>query len=242
MITQINNDTLFLIININFLVELQSILFTATGAILHIVAGSVIVYDWRQYHGKYAYVYNNATYASKQYLDMLISGAVFTFVNALVFTGDIIYTIKYSQDTPKPYSNVAYIKCPVVTGTSYIRERLPQIGRLDKRISLKSIRAKRIPFTARSFPPLQEESYSAEQIWLSQMGYSNFRCYESSSKSSRPDKILFIFQHSPLSTRYTQTDDIPTFSSCEGKKQWPSHFWMMELYVPYLKHFRPLFD
>ncbi|XP_011497762.1 PREDICTED: uncharacterized protein LOC105362110 [Ceratosolen solmsi marchali] len=72
-----------------------SVLFSATGTILHIVAGSVVIHNWRKLHSNYAYVYNNNTYASKQYADMLIAGAFFTFVDALVFAVDVFFTIKY---------------------------------------------------------------------------------------------------------------------------------------------------
>ncbi|OXU25702.1 uncharacterized protein LOC100679946 [Nasonia vitripennis] len=72
-----------------------SVLFSATGAIMHIVAGSVIIHNWRKLHGNYAYIYNSNTYPSKQYQDMLIAGAFFTFVDALVFAVDVFFTIKY---------------------------------------------------------------------------------------------------------------------------------------------------
>lgn len=74
---------------------LQSVLFSATGAILHVVAGSVIIHNWRKLHGNYAYIYNSNTYPSKQYQDMLIAGSFFTFVDALVFAVDVFFTIKY---------------------------------------------------------------------------------------------------------------------------------------------------
>ncbi|XP_015439247.1 PREDICTED: uncharacterized protein LOC107194183 [Dufourea novaeangliae] len=70
------------------------IIFTSVGALLHIVAGSVIVYNWNKIMGPY--YNNNEFYPSKQYMDMFISGAVFTFVNALVFIVDIVLTIRYS--------------------------------------------------------------------------------------------------------------------------------------------------
>lgn len=72
------------------------ILFTSVGAFLHIVAGSLLVHNWRMIHGPYYQIYNNEIYPSKQYMDMLISGAVFTFVNAAVFVVDILLIIKFS--------------------------------------------------------------------------------------------------------------------------------------------------
>ncbi|XP_012145752.1 uncharacterized protein LOC105663129 [Megachile rotundata] len=69
------------------------ILFASMGALLHVVAGAVIVYDWRKPMGPY---YNNELYPSKQYLDMFISGAVFTFVDALVFVIEIVFIIRTS--------------------------------------------------------------------------------------------------------------------------------------------------
>ncbi|CAK9816976.1 hypothetical protein ANTQUA_LOCUS9187 [Anthophora quadrimaculata] len=70
------------------------IIFSTVGALLHIVAGSVIVYNWRKILGPY--YSNNEFYPSKQYMDMFISGAVFTFVNAVVFTLEVFFTIKIS--------------------------------------------------------------------------------------------------------------------------------------------------
>ncbi|XP_014237027.1 uncharacterized protein LOC106659155 [Trichogramma pretiosum] len=72
-----------------------SLLFTGVGTILHLVAGSLMVHNWRKLHSNYAYVYNDNTYASKQYADMLIAGSFFTFVDALVFGVDVFYTIRY---------------------------------------------------------------------------------------------------------------------------------------------------
>ena len=71
------------------------ILFGSVGALLHIVAGSVIVYNWRKILGPF-YNSNNELYPSKQYMDMFISGAVFTFVDALVFVIEIIVIIRCS--------------------------------------------------------------------------------------------------------------------------------------------------
>ncbi|XP_053975165.1 uncharacterized protein LOC128874411 [Hylaeus volcanicus] len=71
------------------------IMFASVGALLHIVAGSVIVYNWRKIVGPY--YSNNEFYPSKQYMDMFISAAVFTFVNALVFIVEVILTIRYSS-------------------------------------------------------------------------------------------------------------------------------------------------
>ncbi|KAM0728058.1 hypothetical protein ACS0PU_005527 [Formica fusca] len=74
------------------------ILFAFVGAIMHLVAGSLMVHNWRHMNGSsHHYVYNNEIYASKQYVDMLISAAVFTFVNAVVFVVEIIAIIKWSS-------------------------------------------------------------------------------------------------------------------------------------------------
>ncbi|XP_070149013.1 uncharacterized protein [Polyergus mexicanus] len=73
------------------------IMFAFVGAIMHLVAGSLMVHNWRQMNNSYHYVYNNEIYASKQYMDMLISAAVFTFVNAVVFVVEIIAIIKWSS-------------------------------------------------------------------------------------------------------------------------------------------------
>ncbi|XP_017794728.1 PREDICTED: uncharacterized protein LOC108576283 [Habropoda laboriosa] len=70
------------------------IIFATVGALLHIVAGSVIVYNWKKILGPY--YNNNEFYPSKQYMDMFISGAVFTFVNALVFILEVFFIIKVS--------------------------------------------------------------------------------------------------------------------------------------------------
>lgn len=71
-------------------------MFAAVGAFMHVVAGSLMVHNWRQMIGPYNYVYNNEIYPSKQYTDMLISAAVFTFVNAVVFVAEIIAVIRYA--------------------------------------------------------------------------------------------------------------------------------------------------
>lgn len=71
------------------------ILFSSVGALLHVVAGSVIVYNWRKIQGPY--YHNNEFYPSKQYMDMFISGAVFTFANAAVFLAEIFCLIKFSS-------------------------------------------------------------------------------------------------------------------------------------------------
>lgn len=63
---------------------------------MHVVAGSLMVHNWRNIDGRYYYMYNNEIYPSKMYMDMLISAAVFTFVNAAVFITEIIATIRYS--------------------------------------------------------------------------------------------------------------------------------------------------
>lgn len=71
------------------------ILFASMGAFLHVVAGSLLVHNWRKIHGPYSEMFNNEIYPSKQYMDMLISGAVFTFLNAAVFTAEVFLVIKY---------------------------------------------------------------------------------------------------------------------------------------------------
>lgn len=76
------------------LLWLQLVIFSSVGALLHIVAGSVIVYNWRKILGPY---YNNEFRPSKQYMDMFISGAVFTFANAVVFILEVFFIIKFSS-------------------------------------------------------------------------------------------------------------------------------------------------
>ncbi|KAK9307417.1 hypothetical protein QLX08_002229 [Tetragonisca angustula] len=95
----------FLIINALFIIcqlmgdripKRTLIVFSSVGALLHIVAGSIIVYNWRKILGPY--YNNNGYYPSKQYMDMFISGAVFTFVNAVVFFLEVFFII-YSKST-----------------------------------------------------------------------------------------------------------------------------------------------
>lgn len=71
-------------------------MFTAIGGFLFIVAGSLIVHDWRKFRGSYVQISNNAVFPSKQYMDMMISAAVFTFVDAVVFILDIFVTYQYT--------------------------------------------------------------------------------------------------------------------------------------------------
>lgn len=75
------------------------ILFASLGAILHIVAGSLIVHNWRTIQKPYYHMQNNELYPSKQYMDMLISSAVFVFINALTFVVEICLIVKYSTRT-----------------------------------------------------------------------------------------------------------------------------------------------
>lgn len=70
-------------------------MFATVGAFMHVVAGSLMVHNWRQMNGPHYYTYNNETHPSKQYMDMLISAAVFTFVNAAVFVAEIIAVVRY---------------------------------------------------------------------------------------------------------------------------------------------------
>ena len=96
----------FLIINTLFIIchllgdkipKRTLILFSSVGALLHIVAGGVIVYDWKK--TMRPYYSNNELYPSKQYMDMFISGAVFTFLNALVFIIEVVFIIRNSTKT-----------------------------------------------------------------------------------------------------------------------------------------------
>lgn len=75
------------------------ILFASVGAFLHVVAGSLLVHNWRKIHGPYNHMYNNEIYPSKQYMDMLISGAVFTFLEAAIFTAEVFLLMKYSRNS-----------------------------------------------------------------------------------------------------------------------------------------------
>ncbi|KAL6254688.1 hypothetical protein P5V15_013995 [Pogonomyrmex californicus] len=72
------------------------LMFASVGAFMHIVAGSLMVHNWRHMNGPYYYMYNNEIHPSKQYMDMLISAAVFTFVNAAVFLAEIIAIVRYA--------------------------------------------------------------------------------------------------------------------------------------------------
>jgi len=76
---------------------LQLLMFASVGAFMHVVAGSLMVHNWRNMNGPYYYVHNNEIHPSKQYMDMLISSAVFTFVNAALFITEIIAIIRYSS-------------------------------------------------------------------------------------------------------------------------------------------------
>lgn len=74
------------------------LLFASVGVCMHVVAGSLMVHNWRKMNGSYYYVHNNEIHPSKQYMDMLISAAVFTFVNAAIFVAEIISLIRYSKE------------------------------------------------------------------------------------------------------------------------------------------------
>ena len=71
-------------------------IFSTLGALFHIIAASLIVHNWRKLNGGFIQAYNNEVYASKQYLDMLISGAFFTFLEATIFVFDVFLTFRYS--------------------------------------------------------------------------------------------------------------------------------------------------
>lgn len=75
------------------------ILFSSLGTILHIVAGSLIIHNWRNISRPHYHLQNNELYPSKQYMDMLLSSAVFVFLNVLAFVGEIFFTLKYSSKT-----------------------------------------------------------------------------------------------------------------------------------------------
>ncbi|CAL7933106.1 unnamed protein product [Xylocopa violacea] len=91
-------NTLFIICQImgDKIPKRTLIMFSSVGALLHVVAGSIIVYNWKKILDPY---YNNELYPSKQYMDMFISGAVFTFINAVVFILEIFFIIKISTKT-----------------------------------------------------------------------------------------------------------------------------------------------
>ncbi|KAF7405779.1 hypothetical protein HZH68_005148 [Vespula germanica] len=75
------------------------IIFSSLGAILHIVAGSLIIHNWRTIQRPYYHMQNNELYPSKQYMDMLISSAIFVLINALTFVAEIFLILKYSTRT-----------------------------------------------------------------------------------------------------------------------------------------------
>ncbi|XP_033215853.1 uncharacterized protein LOC117172156 [Belonocnema kinseyi] len=72
-----------------------SVIFSTVGALFHIIAASLMVHNWRKLQGSGGIQYNNEVYGSKQYLDMLISGAVFTFLTFATFVVDIVLTFRY---------------------------------------------------------------------------------------------------------------------------------------------------
>ncbi|XP_043281947.1 uncharacterized protein [Venturia canescens] len=95
----------YLIINTLFIIshalgdkipKRMSIMFSSLGSLLHIVAGSVLVHNWRKRMNQFIDYQNNAIHMSKQYNDMLISASVFTFLNAAVFAFDIFLSMRYS--------------------------------------------------------------------------------------------------------------------------------------------------
>ncbi|XP_043471697.1 uncharacterized protein LOC122504587 [Leptopilina heterotoma] len=95
----------FLIINTIFLIfhailgeripKRLAMMFTTVGCLFHIIAASLIVHNWRKMQGALISTYNNETYGSKQYLDMLISGGVFAFVTFAAFVAEAFVTIRY---------------------------------------------------------------------------------------------------------------------------------------------------
>ncbi|XP_034934510.1 uncharacterized protein [Chelonus insularis] len=95
----------YLLINVLFLIgyvlgdripKRTLIMFSTVGCAMHIAAASVMVHTWRKAMGSYLDFHNNAIHSSKQYNDMILSGAFFTFVNAAVLGADVFLTIKYS--------------------------------------------------------------------------------------------------------------------------------------------------
>ncbi|XP_014216717.1 uncharacterized protein LOC106645383 [Copidosoma floridanum] len=75
--------------------KITALLFTGLGTIMHLIAGGLMFHNWKKLNGNYAYVYNNHTFGSKLYLDMLISSTAITFINGLLFAGDVFVTVKY---------------------------------------------------------------------------------------------------------------------------------------------------
>ncbi|KAK2585072.1 hypothetical protein KPH14_008587 [Odynerus spinipes] len=94
-------NTLFVICHLlgDRLPKRTMILFSSLGAILHVVAGSLIVHNWRNIQRPHYNLHNDELYPSKQYMDMLISSAVFVLLNVLAFVGEIFFTLKYSTKT-----------------------------------------------------------------------------------------------------------------------------------------------
>lgn len=95
----------FLIINTIFIIfhailgeripKRLAMMFTTVGCLFHIIAASLIIHNWRKMQGGLISTYNNETYGSKQYLDMLVSGGVFTFITFAAFVADAFVTIRY---------------------------------------------------------------------------------------------------------------------------------------------------
>ncbi|KAK1130091.1 hypothetical protein K0M31_019775 [Melipona bicolor] len=71
------------------------LVFSSVGAQMHLVAGGIIVYNWKRIYGRFGN--NNEAYPSKQYMDMFISGAVFTFVNGIVLFLEVCVIIHLSK-------------------------------------------------------------------------------------------------------------------------------------------------
>lgn len=71
-------------------------MFASVGAFMHVVAGSLMVHNWRKMNNSFYFAHNNVLQPSKQYMDMLVSAAVFTFVNAALFVAELVATIRYS--------------------------------------------------------------------------------------------------------------------------------------------------
>ncbi|XP_044008908.1 uncharacterized protein LOC122852878 [Aphidius gifuensis] len=92
----------YMIINMLFLIghvlgdripKKTLLLFSSVGAVLHIVAASMMIHTWRKVTGEY---HNNAIHSSQLYNNLFMTSAILTFLNAALFGGDVVFTLRYT--------------------------------------------------------------------------------------------------------------------------------------------------
>lgn len=95
----------YMIINILFLIghvlgdripKRTLLLFSSVGAVLHIVAASMMIHTWRKVTGEYIEFYNNAIHSSQLYNNLFLTSAILTFLNAALFGCDVAFTLRYT--------------------------------------------------------------------------------------------------------------------------------------------------